>query len=483
VKLHHLKSRQRVTIRVAVALVLLFAVAAWLAALAVERELQSRLDDDLRSDASEIATVANVLDSETLDELVDALAAGGVEVGDSDFAFVLLRPNAEPATFGSGTGPDAVPDVLDTPISELRGRAGEPFSAADGDGSEDSYRVLTIALDDGRVAVVARSLDSVNTVVEIVRKTFAIAALISIIILCGVVWGISRHALKPLEDVVETAHAIGAGNLSTRVDVRSTAPDVERLADAMNKMLARLQRAFDDQVGTEARLRQFVSDASHELRTPLAAILGYAELYHEGMAASPEEVETAMRRITAEGTRMQTLVEDLLLLARLDEGRPLASDAVDLAAVVEEAVSAIRTVDGDHEFAVDTEPAAVTGDQQALRQIVDNLLTNVVTHTPPGTTAHVRLRAAAPDGDDESILLAVSDDGPGMSSADASRVFDRFVRAAPARDRPGGAGLGLAIVDELVRAHHGTITVDTSPGRGTTFEIRLPTAATNPSVV
>ena len=316
-----------------------------------------------------------------------------------------------------------------------------------------------------------------HAVVKIVRKTFAVAALISILILCAVVWGISRHALKPLENVIETAHAIGAGNLSTRAEVRSTAPDVERLADAMNKMLGRLQTAFDKQERTEARLRQFVSDASHELRTPLAAILGNAELYHEGMAATPEEIDTAMQRITAEGMRMQSLVEDLLLLARLDEGRPLARDAVDLAAVVDEAVSAIRTVDGDHEFVVDAEPAAVIGDQRALRQVVDNLLANVVTHTPAGTTAQVHLRATGGNGDDGEVWLAVSDDGPGMSADDAARIFDRFVRAEPARDRPGGAGLGLAIVDELVRAHHGTITVDTTSGRGTTFEIRLPTGA------
>ena len=175
---------------------------------------------------------------------------------------------------------------------------------------------------------------------------------------------------------------------------------------------------------------------------------------------------------------MQSLVEDLLLLARLDEGRPLAHDAVDLTAVVDEAVAAVGTLDGDHRVIVDTEPVEIVGDGQALRQILDNLLINVVVHTPPGTTATVTLEPE-PDGNGEvrGARLVVSDDGPGMAPDIAAHVFERFVRAERSRARPdgslGGSGLGLSIVDELVRAHGGTITLDTAPGAGATFTVTL----------
>jgi two-component system, OmpR family, sensor kinase len=249
-------------------------------------------------------------------------------------------------------------------------------------------------------------------------------------------------------------------------------------------MLARLQTAFDQQERSEARLRQFVSNASHELRTPLAAILGHAELYHEHIARSPQDVERAMRHITAEGTRMRSLVEDLLLLARLDEGRPLARDAVDLTAVVDEAVAALAALDGGHHVTVEAQPVEVVGDQLALRQIVDNLLINVVVHTPPGTTARVRLSPLpAPDGACGARLV-VSDDGPGMPPEVAEHVFERFVRAEQSRARPdgsfGGSGLGLSIVDELVRAHGGTVTLDTAPGAGATFTVVLAAASATP---
>jgi two-component system OmpR family sensor kinase len=344
--------------------------------------------------------------------------------------------------------------------------------------------VLTFPLEDGRVGVVARSLDGVSDVVHFLHKLFTIAVILTVLALGFLVWMISRHVLKPLEDMVDTAHAIGEGDLGARVNVECSAPDVQRLRDAMNTMVTRLQRAFDQQERGEARLRQFVSNASHELRTPLAAVLGHAELYHEQMARSPEQVEQAMRVITAEGTRMRSLIEDLLLLARLDEGRPLARDAVDLGAVVDAAVASMATVDCEHTFVVEPrdEPVHVVGDEHALRQVVDNLLTNVVLHTPPGTTARISLTAGGGkhgDSDaDREVRLVVADDGPGMDPDVAERVFDRFVRAETSRARTngslGGSGLGLSIVDELVRTHDGTITVDSGPDAGATFTICIP---------
>jgi two-component system OmpR family sensor kinase len=473
-RLHRFKSRQRVTIRLAIGLVVLLCIGAWITIQAVQRELRGDIDEQLRKNAADMTPIIEGIEPASMAEVGGFVERIGLDFGNEEWTLVVRMPGADPLTLGND---EQVPDVLDTPIAELRGRAGEPFTVDATDGTDDAFRVVTSAIDDGRVAVYAMPLDDVNAVMKILHKTFFIGALISVLVLGLLVWLISRQALKPLEDVVETAHNIGAGNLDTRVTVESTAPDVERLRDALNKMLDRLQAAFDQQERSEARLRQFVSNASHELRTPLAAILGHAELYHEQMASSPEAIEDAMRHITAEGTRMKSLVEDLLLLARLDEGRPLARDAVDLTGVVDDAVAAMGTLDGDHPVVVDVEPVEVVGDQQALRQVVDNLLTNVVVHTPPGTTVTVRLSALPSTNGETGAQLVVSDDGPGMPPDIAEHVFERFVRAERSRARPdgslGGSGLGLSIVDELVRAHGGTVTLDTAPGEGATFTVTL----------
>ncbi len=458
---------------------MLACIGSWLTMEWVKRELRDDIDERLRAQATEMAAPLDSLQTDVLEQLSTLFDSDELGVAQEDWGIVMRSPDGEAASFGAGANdPDELPAVVDVPITELRGRAGEPFTVDNAGGDDAAYRVVSIPLSGGRVAVVASSLDNVNKVTRILHKTFFIGTFISVLALALLVWIISRHVLKPLEDMVETAHHIGAGNLDTRVHVESTAPDVERLSDAMNAMLARLQTAFDQQERTEARLRQFVSNASHELRTPLAAILGHAELYHEQMVHAPADVDRAMRHITAEGTRMQSLVEDLLLLARLDEGRPLAHDAVDLTAVVDEAVAAVGTLDGDHRVIVDTEPVEIVGDGQALRQILDNLLINVVVHTPPGTTATVTLEPE-PDGNGEvrGARLVVRDDGPGMAPDIAAHVFERFVRAERSRARPdgslGGSGLGLSIVDELVRAHGGTITLDTAPGAGATFTVTL----------
>jgi two-component system OmpR family sensor kinase len=479
VRLHKFESRKRLIIRVGLAMVLVLSLAAWLSAEAVERELSRDIDDNLRAEAASIVSVLDVIDYDMLEEMAAAFS-----VGDRDWALILISPDGSEVTSPAGAADDRdpLPDVLDTPVSELRGRAGEPFTVDDVEGGDDAYRVLTVALEGGGVAVTAQSFDSVNAVLRIIHKVFVVGTVLGLLALGALVWIITRHALKPLEDVVETAHRIGAGNLNTRVDVRSTAPDVARLADALNAMLSRLQTSFDQKERTEARLRQFVSDASHELRTPLAAIIGYAELYEQQMARSPEQIDTAMRGIATESARMQTLVEDLLLLARLEEGRRLARDAVDLVSLVGDAVRAMRMIDDDHtiELVPPAESIDVVGDGLAIRQVVDNLLSNVVTHTPAGTTATLTVTTATRqvDGHDQAgATIVVSDDGPGMNAEQAAKAFDRFYRAEQARSRPGGSGLGLAIVDELVRAHDGTIDLVTAPGEGTTFTIWLPLAA------
>lgn len=474
-RLHRFESRQRLIIRLGIAMILVLCAGAWISSMAIERELTGRIDDNLHAEIDTMTEVLDVIDVDLIDTLTSQF-----DVGQHDWSFVIVDADGVVLSLPSGSAlePDPLPDVLETPITELRARSGRPFTVGDVDGRSERYRAVTLTLDEGRVAVYAESYGPVKAVIRIIHKTFAVGLFLILAALGTLLWIISRRSLRPLETVVDTAEQIGAGNLNARVEVSSTAPDVARLADALNAMLDRLQSAFDNKERSEAMIRQFASDASHELRTPLAAILGYAELYEQEMARSPEDVDVAMRRIGSEAARMQTLVEDLLLLTRLDEGRPLARDAVDLRDLVVEAAHSVRAFDGDHTIVVTPgDPVEVVGDTVALREVFDNLLTNVVTHTPAGTTATVSLHresrevAGAPH---PGTVVVVRDDGPGIDAAHVENVFDRFYRVEQARSRPGGSGLGLAIVDEIVRAHDGTVVLDTAPGEGTTFTIWLP---------
>jgi two-component system OmpR family sensor kinase len=238
-------------------------------------------------------------------------------------------------------------------------------------------------------------------------------------------------------------------------------------------MLAQIEAAFRQREASERKLRRFVADASHELRTPLAAVRAYAELFGRGAAQRPADLERAMTGITRESERMSLLVDDLLLLARLDEGRPLERDPVELADLVAEAVETAQTVEPERRIEFEAEPATVLGDRDRLRQIVDNLLSNVRAHTPPGTPVHVTLTRR-----DGTAEIAVADAGPGLEPEQAAHVFERFYRTDESRARvSGGVGLGLSIVAAVAEAHGGTVTAGSSPGGGATFRIDLPLAS------
>jgi two-component system OmpR family sensor kinase len=243
-------------------------------------------------------------------------------------------------------------------------------------------------------------------------------------------------------------------------------------------MLSQIEIAFNERQASENRLRRFVADASHELRTPLTSVRGYAELFRRGASDNPQDLAVVMTRIEAEAERMGILVEDLLLLAKLDQGRPLAREPVDLSALVGEMV-------GDHrmlhpEWPVDGETApglTVSGDELRIRQAIGNLLANARAHTPPGTRIAVR---AVADG--AMARIEVADDGPGVPPEMGDRVFERFFRADESRTRSsGGAGLGLAIVSAIATAHGGRAEMESTPGEGATFRILLPLAASAPS--
>jgi two-component system, OmpR family, sensor kinase len=287
-----------------------------------------------------------------------------------------------------------------------------------------------------------------------------------------------KVGLRPLETMGETAGAIAAGDLSRRVEPADDDTEIGKLGTSLNAMLTQIEAAFDERRASEERLRRFVGDASHELRTPITSIRGYAELFRRGAATRPDDLARSMARIEAEAERMGVLVDDLLLLARLDQGRPLEREPVDLAPIVADAVDAARAIDPDRVLDADLNGSAiVTGDAGRLRQVVDNLLENARVHTLPGTPTHVALGS-----DDGAAVLTIADEGPGMDAEVAAKAFERFYRGDPARARAtGGAGLGLSIVGAIVDAHGGAVRVLETTA-GTTIEVRVPAADATPPV-
>jgi two-component system, OmpR family, sensor kinase len=294
-------------------------------------------------------------------------------------------------------------------------------------------------------------------------------AVIAAAIVLGV-WLITA-SLRPLRRIEGTAAAIGAGDLSRRVEPDGGTTEIGRLGGALNAMLGQIEDAFAERSASEARLRRFISDASHELRTPVAAVSAYAELFDRGARDRPDDLARSMTGIQRETRRMGLLVSDLLLLARLDQGRPLEARPLDLTALTGEAVDAAHAMEPSRPLALEA-PAVVTvtGDAERLRQVIDNLLANVRAHTPVTAAATVRVRR-----DVAAAVLEVADAGPGMDAEEAAHVFERFYRGDPSRSRDhGGAGLGLAIVAAIVEAHGGEVAVESTPGAGTTFRVTLP---------
>lgn len=371
------------------------------------------------------------------------------------------------------------PPVLPATISLVERPLGthgpEPstFFDAVSKGPETHYRVRASLDPELRyMLVVARPLDGVESTLHrlFLIELLVTAAVVAAIVVLGL-W-LVRLGLRPLEAIAGTAAAIAGGDLSHRVERAEERTEIGRLGLALNAMLSQIEAAFKAREASEARLRRFVADASHELRTPLAAVRAYAELFRRGARDRPVDLERSMAGIERESERMGGLVDDLLLLARLDEGRPLEREPVRLDAIVQEAVETARVVDPDRAIDLEVEPVVVLGDRERLRQVVDNLLANVRSHTPAGTRASVTVRLR-----DGRAILETSDDGPGMTPEEAERVFERFYRADPSRARAsGGAGLGLSIVAAVTRAHEGTASAESAEGRGSTFRLTFPAA-------
>jgi two-component system OmpR family sensor kinase len=403
---------------------------------------------------------------------------------------------SEPVYDGSHYQPSDLPGVPQT-TNEAAGHLGRIYTVPAKDG-QGRWRVLITraATDPNVYIIIAGDLSDVDSAISRLILSELLVGTGVLILLAVAGAGLVRASLKPLREIENTAAAIAKGDLTRRVPefepgYEEPRTEVGHLSRSLNTMLGQIEAAFTARaesesraVRSEERMRQFVADASHELRTPLTTIRGFAELYRQGVFASPAEAQRLVRRIEDEASRMGLLVEDLLLLARLDMARPLTMDRLDLRVIANDAVIGARAVAPDREITLDlpdgTGPLEVEGDEARLRQVVGNLMTNALVHTPVGTPVTLRMRR-----EPGQAVIEVVDTGPGLSPEQLERVFERFYRADAARTRRAdaigpsgsGTGLGLAIVAALVAAHRGAVEVDSVPGHGAIFRVRLPLAA------
>jgi len=435
------------------------------------RQVDSQLQDTI--------TRAHMIDGRNGPDPGDALTISGTVTGTVHAWVSSTGVRAETlATEGDSHEAHPVPlgDDDAAVLSEVTANGAiQTVSLSSGD-----YRVVAISTPSGTEVFglpLAQAQDTQFTVGLILTGVAAVAVLGAGIVGAFVV----RRTLRPLDRVADAASKVtelpldrGHVALSVRVPVTDTDPSTEvgQVGYALNRMLGHIDNALDARQASETRVRQFVADASHELRTPLAAIRGYAELTRRSNGRVPPDIAHAMNRVESEAARMTTLVDDLLLLARLDAGRPLEEADVDLTRLVADAVGDAHIAGPKHRWQLELpdEPVIVRGDAQRLHQVLANLLANGRTHTPPGTTVTTRLAVSA----DGSAVLTVTDNGPGMPPELLPNVFERFARGDSSRSRAAGStGLGMAIAAAVVAAHHGKVDVHSRPGR-TEFEVRLP---------
>ena len=335
------------------------------------------------------------------------------------------------------------------------------------------FRVLARVLPSAMGSVfVAQSLAGVDETANRLSFIFVFIGLIALLLIAIASRIVIKIGLRPLANVEDVAEKIADGDLSARLPDAKPDTEVGRLVSSLNSMLARIEESFAARTESESKLRRFVADASHELRTPLTAIRGFAELHRQGAVQGEGATAELVGRIENESIRMGALVEDLLMLARLDQSREFLNEPVDLTELVHEAVESARAAGPNHPITLDLPAEAfVLGDAQKIHQVVANLLANARIHTPAGTEIAVSVSA-----DDEGTTVAIKDSGPGLSEADQARIFERFFRADPSRNRAKeeGSGLGLSIVDAVMQAHGGRVGVTSKLGEGATFTVFFP---------
>jgi two-component system OmpR family sensor kinase len=452
-------------VRLVGVVVLLSALALTLSGLAASTALRGYLLE--RVDTQLASSVQRLADDQRLHG--DDSPGGRPDPLTDSFAEVIQNGTTLLTQLPSGVSAPALPADLGTQDSVFTVRSVD---------DSHSWRVLAATQGD-TLLVVALPLDGVEaTMTRLVLYEIGGGAMV-LVLLAGVGYMVVRRSLRPLAEVELAAEQIAAGDLSLRVPEGDPRTEVGSLSTSFNTMVAQIETAFTARSDSEAqaraseeRMRRFVADASHELRTPLTSIRGFAELYRQGALPPGVEVDRAMSRVESEARRMGQLVDDLLLLARLDQQRPPEQTRVDLVTVAENVVHDLRAAAPGRLIQLQTDPAGcpVQGDASRLAQVLSNLVTNALTHTP--ATASVTLRVSTEDG---RGLVEVIDTGPGIPAADRARIFERFYRADSSRTRAsGGSGLGLSIVAGLVQAHNGTVEVTETPGGGATFRINLP---------
>ncbi|HEX2143260.1 MAG TPA: ATP-binding protein [Glycomyces sp.] len=434
-----------------------------------------------------VQTVSNHLIDQVDQKLHGLLEQGGIRsvpTGDptddvpySEFALMVFDESGRvvlgiPA--GYKDAPYALPDIASPPSSSGY------FTVESTDG-DVTYRAATLADIDAQVngvsgtytIVVATSMEDVEATAATLTRTVVITGIVVAVIGILAAWLITRRGLRVVDHMVADAETVASGSLVHRITAADPRTEMGRLSLALNRMVSRLTEAITERDRQHGRLRQFVADAGHELRTPLTAIGGYVQLYQSGAAAQGEKLDRAMDRIGSENARLAKLVDDLMVLSRLDEEVGGDRELVELAQLAQDAVDDAEVADPDHPVALTAARAiTVVANEGQLRQVLVNLLNNARVHTPPGTAIDVSVAE-----DRGWAILRVADHGPGIPDEHRQKVFDRFYRADPSRSRAtGGSGLGLSIVSSIVAAHGGEIHLESVEGRGTTVEVRLPVA-------
>jgi two-component system OmpR family sensor kinase len=353
-------------------------------------------------------------------------------------------------------------------------RANQPFTI---EAPQSDFRVIAQRLPTGLgIVVIAQSFEDIDRTLLRLQGLFILIGFVMILFIALASRKVIKVGLRPLATVEATAERIAEGDLTARLPDLKPNTEVGRLVNTLNMMLGRIEESFAARVESESKLRRFVADASHELRTPITAIRGFAELHRQGAVTGEEKTKELIGRIENESKRMGSLVEDLLLLARLDQSRQMKSEPVNLSKLVSDAVESARAAGPNHpvNFNKSDDEIYALGDNDRIHQVVANLLANARTHTPVGTKIDVSVIQS-----EDGVRIRIADNGPGLSEKDQEQIFERFYRADPSRVRTDGegTGLGLSIVDAVMRAHAGQVSVESELGKGATFTLFFPLSA------
>lgn len=473
--LRHVSLRTKLVALMAALMMAGIAVTAWGTAQATRSALVARMDSDLRANYRELMTAMDLAVTTGDEQIAPGYSRVGDYYGavfDSDGQRIFVNP-------GPGGDSPALESLAPAAVTDHE-RA--PYTVPGTAVGSRGWRLLAVPDLSGKgSAIIAAPLaDIVNTTERAVASILLMGTLATMV-MSLIAYAVTTRAFKPLLRVERTASAIAGGDLGSRIEEYPIETEVGRLSASLNAMLARNEAAFRAQAASEEKMRRFVQDASHELRTPLVTIRGYSELYRHGGIPAGEHLDSAMGRIENEAKRMSQLVEDLLMLARLDEERPLETDSVDLLVLAGDAVADATVNAPDRTVrlvGLDGAPprsATTVGDESKLRQVVVNLMTNALRYTPPGTPLEVAVGVRPVMAGHSDAVIAIVDHGPGIPPADAARIFERFYRGDSSRQREtGGTGLGLAIVAAIAKQHDGGIRLSETPGGGATMALHVP---------